>query len=951
MADALTDPSDHRNFVDWSSSKIPKQSTALTVIHAVEQSESLCVDPIVYGSLNPEVFDWDDEVKDKKVDYLLEKVRTGYRFSKLEWPGGDCSAKLIRVVKKKCSIVKKKHVKPRSKKHNLSVEKNPSSLKRRRSARNSERFEPLSRDDLVARVECLESELVQIKTSFDLQVQRLSSHADKLEKKFKSMKQQRHRKKSFRPISSRKVLRQTFLPYSKHTAHNATAPVAPSDGGLTGSGQLGNLKMCLAQSAATGVVNSIGAELGFGNFASGKLQSAAFSGVDNSIAVELGIGNAASGKGKSHNDTSGDESGDKTLGDTDAESSAEDSSASDEGQLRSQPDDPPKPAPAAEPNGKSDHDTIGDESGDKTLGDTDSESSAEDSSASDEGQLRSQPHDPAKPAPAAEPNGHGQPQNEDDAPMDIDNTTTSGLDIVVDNACKPHTSHADMDINPPQSIVSLGSTPNVHEEDPVVSGGVLGPVVNNENIQCHGQGDTVQANIEGHISDTFCPPDGFTDKDVFETPFAQQLAVWNPSTFFSSILNYTVPNQPYLSASCTNKQTEDAVSGFSTFNAQPTSELDISLPIFDTSSKPQKEGREELPIYDTATKSSAFQLSFCSAQHEIRRPEVDVKSPAEMDNLDGDQDSAEVACAVDVLELSDSSPARKREFPILSSQESQMVGMLLRRINLDALPIIPDFDQSLFDAFYTTLKYTLKRMEHLTACGYVISNKAFLTLAEPQKWVTHLHIELLLNLISRSYSHTLARERSAVVLPWFANALQGKYRAFKAAKAKNRLVWPDQIKRFLKTPHGEWFDDIDTIYVPMIWEDEHWVGLVIHLGMWLVEILDPNIGLYCDRKVKNFIAPVVEQLPYIIRRFCKPQPSQNHGLEPFLWQRLTGIYENKRSGDCGPLAIKLLEMHCHGGMSEVVQKLDDNLVDIIRKQYAMDVYAAFVAPLYSKGSG
>ncbi|CAL9234053.1 unnamed protein product [Arabidopsis halleri] len=37
MADALSDPSDHRNFVTWSSSKIPKQSTALTVIHAVEQ--------------------------------------------------------------------------------------------------------------------------------------------------------------------------------------------------------------------------------------------------------------------------------------------------------------------------------------------------------------------------------------------------------------------------------------------------------------------------------------------------------------------------------------------------------------------------------------------------------------------------------------------------------------------------------------------------------------------------------------------------------------------------------------------------------------------------------------------------------------------------------------------------------------------------------------------------
>lgn len=130
----------------------------------------LCVDPLVYVSLNQEVFDWDDEVKDKRVDYLLDKVSKGYRFSKREWPGGDCSAKLIGVIKQKASIAKKKPVKPRSKKKNLAVEKNPSSSKRRRSARHSKRFDQLSRDDLVARVECLESELVQIKSAFDLQV-------------------------------------------------------------------------------------------------------------------------------------------------------------------------------------------------------------------------------------------------------------------------------------------------------------------------------------------------------------------------------------------------------------------------------------------------------------------------------------------------------------------------------------------------------------------------------------------------------------------------------------------------------------------------------------------------------------------------------------------------------------------------------------------------------------
>lgn len=204
-------------------------------------------------------------------------------------------------------------------------------------------------------------------------------------------------------------------------------------------------------------------------------------------------------------------------------------------------------------------------------------------------------------------------------------------------------------------------------------------------------------------------------------------------------------------------------------------------------------------------------------------------------------------------------------------------------------------------------------------------------------------------MMARRYAQTLSTERSTFVFPWFANALQGKYHSFMIAKKKERVRWPDQIKRFVTAPQSEWFVEVDTIYLPMIWADAHWVGLVIHLGNWLVEILDPNVGLYCDRKVNSFIAPVVQMLPYIINKICKPRSSQNQGLTPFVWQRVTGIYENSRSGDCGPLAIKLLEMHCAGCTSEHFQKITDDVVDNIRKQYALDVYQQLVAPLYRRG--
>ncbi|EFH63020.1 predicted protein [Arabidopsis lyrata subsp. lyrata] len=508
MAEALTDPSDHRDFVSWSSSKIPKQSTALTIIHSVEQTETLCVDPLVYVSLNQEVFDWDDEVKDKRVDYLLDKVSKGYRFSKREWPGGDCSTNLIGVIKQKASIVKKKPVKPRSKKKTLSVEKNPSSSKRRRSARHSKRFDPLSRDDLVARVECLESELVQIKSAFDLQVQRLSSHADKLEKRFQSMKSQRFRKKSFLAVSARKVLRQTFLPFSKQPADTVTAPVASksNDEGLSG-----------VDPSTNGT----------------QVKSGGVSGLDNSIQREVLIGNDESGKGNSDKECNTDEFGDTTLGDTDSESSADESSDYDEGESKSHTDEP------------------------------------------------------SKDASSSELNVQVQPQHKDDAPMDIDNTTTDLIDRLLgaNNASKPQTVQVDMDIDPPTALVPPGSSPNVHIDNSVVSGDALVPVDNTEDL----------------INYTFGNPHGFTDKDVFETPFAQQVAVWNPSSFFSSIINSNVPIQQDLSASLTSKL---------------TSELDMTLPIFDTSSKQQKDGTGVLPIYGEAKTSSCLILPIISAQQE-----------------------------------------------------------------------------------------------------------------------------------------------------------------------------------------------------------------------------------------------------------------------------------------------------------------------------------------------
>lgn len=200
--------------------------------------------------------------------------------------------------------------------------------------------------------------------------------------------------------------------------------------------------------------------------------------------------------------------------------------------------------------------------------------------------------------------------------------------------------------------------------------------------------------------------------------------------------------------------------------------------------------------------------------------------------------------------------------------------------------------------------------------------------------------------LGTKHKTVLEQERAVFASPWLVNHMQGKYRGFHGAKNKMAFSWGDSIKKYVVSSGSEWLEDVDTVYVPMIWAAEHWVGLAIHLKLWVVEILDPFPSHYADRKVTSYMEPVVKMLPYIIDKFCKPHASQSHGLKPFVSRRVEGLYENSRTGDCGPVAVKFLEIHANGRVDDDCSRINDEMVDIFRKQYAMDIYVELVVPLY-----
>lgn len=101
--------------------------------------------------------------------------------------------------------------------------------------------------------------------------------------------------------------------------------------------------------------------------------------------------------------------------------------------------------------------------------------------------------------------------------------------------------------------------------------------------------------------------------------------------------------------------------------------------------------------------------------------------------------------------------------------------------------------------------------------------------------------------------------------------------------------------------------------------------------------------------VMAMMTPVAMMLPYLARKVCRPEFLGGNGLQPFAVQLMADGYQNSRSGDCGPVAVKFMELAATGVEEPQVDDLTDGAVDIFRKQYAMNVYKDWVVSLYMDG--
>jgi len=128
----------------------------------------------------------------------------------------------------------------------------------------------------------------------------------------------------------------------------------------------------------------------------------------------------------------------------------------------------------------------------------------------------------------------------------------------------------------------------------------------------------------------------------------------------------------------------------------------------------------------------------------------------------------------------------------------------------------------------------------------------------------------------------------------------------------------------------------------MKWYTTHWVGLVINLRLHTVQVFDPLIEATTDEEVQGLMAPVLEMIPWLVKEVVGKKFTKNFSTDPLKLERVTGVYQNQRGGDSGPLGTKYLEMHSFGLDVEEMGEITEEVVDELRKGYALDAYAEFI---------
>ncbi|KAL0795797.1 hypothetical protein Bca101_067174 [Brassica carinata] len=173
----------------------------------------------------------------------------------------------------------------------------------------------------------------------------------------------------------------------------------------------------------------------------------------------------------------------------------------------------------------------------------------------------------------------------------------------------------------------------------------------------------------------------------------------------------------------------------------------------------------------------------------------------------------------------------------------------------------------------------------------------------------------------------------------FVESLRGEYQQFCRVKEianfsfSNIFVNPG-------FPNMRWDDKVEVLYFPFQADGSHWIGVVVDIANWCIEVLDCNSACLSEEKLELLLNPIVVLLPLLIRRNGGKASTEAALDPPMPITRLDlPLLCEQREFSC-IASILLMELHASQNLPQAAHINTDSLA-IAAQTYAVEAFATF----------
>ncbi|CAN7111686.1 unnamed protein product [Brassica rapa subsp. narinosa] len=134
-----------------------------------------------------------------------------------------------------------------------------------------------------------------------------------------------------------------------------------------------------------------------------------------------------------------------------------------------------------------------------------------------------------------------------------------------------------------------------------------------------------------------------------------------------------------------------------------------------------------------------------------------------------------------------------------------------------------------------------------------------------------------------------------------------------------------------------WGVDVDDIYAPVNFKNEHWIAIWISIPKRHIVVWDSIVSHIRPAELDEVMEPFVTMVPYLLLE-CALSDEQKvqYTLEPYTYARQTVGVPQCRAGDCGVFTLKYIE--CHSLGIEFPTAFDKKHGKAIREKMALDIF-------------